>query len=78
MKTKFGSLGIKDVVKGIVMAFLMALVTGCYQLIQTGGEFSWVTMKPVLMNSIGAMLVYLIKNFFTNSDDKFLKPEAKQ
>lgn len=77
MKTKFGKLSAKDVIKGIIMAFLMALVTGCYQLIQTGGEFSWTTMKPVLMASIGAILAYLIKNYFTNSNDEFLKKEGQ-
>lgn len=75
MKSDFLSLGWKDVLKGLVMAFLSAFITGVYQLLQVGALFNWVTLKPVVFVAIAAMLSYLIKNFFTNSQNQLLITE---
>lgn len=75
MKSDFLSLGWKDVLKGLVMAFLSAFITGIYQLLQVGTVFTWATIKPVLFVAIAAMLSYLIKNFFTNSQNQLLVTE---
>ena len=76
MKSNFLSLGWKDILKGLVMAFLSALLTGIYQLFQTSSALNWITIKPVVFVAIGAMLSYLIKNFFTNSQDQLLTKES--
>ena len=78
MKSNFLSLNARDFIKAIVMVFISALLTGFYQLLQGGAAFNWVTLKPVVLSSVAAVVAYLLKNFFTNSDDKFLKNEPPQ
>lgn len=75
MKSKIFGINLKDIVKALVLAFLTAFLTGLYQLIQTGGVISWQTMQPILFTSVAAVLAYILKNFLTNSEDKFLKKE---
>ena len=74
-KANLFNLNWRDVLKGLIMAFISAVVTGVYQLIQTNGIISWVTIKPVIVVGIGAGLSYLIKNYFTNSTDQFATKE---
>lgn len=76
-KSTFGKVGIDDLLKGIVLAFLTALITGLYNAIQIGTiEFTWAFFQPIVYTSIAAVLGYIIKNFLTNSEDKFLKSES--
>ena len=76
MKSSFLKLNWKDFIKGLILAFITALITGFYELLQEGAfAFDWVTLKPVLMVSIAAALSYLIKNLLTNSEDKLLTAE---
>jgi hypothetical protein len=77
MKADFLSIGWKDILKGLVMAFLSAILTGIYQLLQTGAIFNWPTLKPVLLVGVTAMVAYIIKNFFTNSQNQLLVTEKK-
>lgn len=74
--SKFMTLGWKDLIKGFIVAILGALITAVYQAIQAGAiEWTWVFWQPIVYTSIGAGLAYLIKNFFTNSEDKFAKTD---
>jgi hypothetical protein len=66
------TLNMQDFLKGLLMAFLGALITGVYQLFQTGIGLNWATFKPVLLVAVAAALSYLIKNLFTNSAGQFL------
>lgn len=79
MNSKFLRLNATDFLKGLVLATITALVTGTYELIQSGWAltFDWVTWKPVVMTTAAAALSYLIKNFFTNSSGNVLKLEKK-
>jgi lysozyme family protein len=77
MKSKFLSLNWNDFLKGLLMAFLGALVTGIYQLFQTGSALNWATLKPVLLVAIANGLSYLIKNLFTNNQGEFAKLDKK-
>jgi hypothetical protein len=73
----FLQLNWKDVLKGFILAVLSALTVGLYQAVELGTiEFTWIFWNPIVMTSIGAGLAYLIKNFFTNSEDKFLTKEG--
>lgn len=70
------ALNIKDVLLGALMAFIGAGLAAVYQLIDNGQlPTTWVELKPVLLASLAAFISYLIKNFFTNSEGKFLKKE---
>ena len=63
----FLKLNWKDLAKGFVVAIITALITACYQIIQTDFTFDWLTFKPAFLTAIAAGLSYLIKNLFTNS-----------
>lgn len=75
MKSSFLNLNVKDLLKGFIVAIVTALLTGVYQVIQSGGMFNWETVKPVVLASIGAGLSYIIKNYLTNSNDEILKKD---
>lgn len=77
MGSKFLQLNAKDLLKGLLMAVLGALITGVYQLFQSESALNWVTIKPVLLVAVASGLGYLIKNLFTNSTDEFLKLERR-
>jgi hypothetical protein len=74
-KSSFLTWNAKDFFTGLIMVIITAIVTGVYQIIQSGGLFDWVTLKPVLLAAIGAGLSYLIKNLFTNSEGTFMTKE---
>ncbi len=67
-----------DILKGFITAVMMVLVTYAGQCLSVGNfptdKATWVLE---LKFAFGAGLGYLLKNFFTNSDGKFLKSENK-
>ncbi len=83
MNAKILSLGKSDFVKGAIMAVLTAIATSIYNVINVpeGQEVHIEILLTAafwlleLKLSIGAFLLYIGKNFFTNSKDQFLKPE---
>lgn len=77
MKSNFLKLNVKDIVKALILTFITALLTGIYQLLQTGTLLTWESLKPVVIAAIAAVLGYLIKNVLTNSNDEFLSTEPK-
>ncbi|HNW49603.1 MAG TPA: hypothetical protein PKH79_00890 [Prolixibacteraceae bacterium] len=77
MKSNFLKLNVKDIIKALILTFITALLTGIYQLLQTGTLLTWESLKPVVFSAIAAVLGYLIKNVLTNSNDEFMKSEAK-
>jgi len=80
MKTEatFGKLNWKDLLKGAILAFIVALLTGALQLFQ-GGQIEWtfIFWQPTIYAGITALIAYLLKNLLTNSDDTFLRQEGK-
>jgi len=75
MKSKFLTLDWKDFSRGLLIAFLTAVLTGVINLLDTGAVFTWVTLKPVLIAGISAALSYLLKCLATNSNDQMFKRE---
>lgn len=75
MKSKFLTLSTGDILKGLLVAIITALLTGFYELIQAGGDFAWMDLKPVVLATIGAGIAYLLKNLFSNSEGRFAKSE---
>jgi hypothetical protein len=78
METKSGfmKLNWKDLLKGAILAFIVAILTGALQLFQ-GGQVEWtfVFWQPTIYAGIVALIGYLLKNLLTNSDDKILTAE---
>lgn len=75
MKSKFMTLDWKDFSRGLLVAFLAAVITGVINILDTGAVFTWLTVKPVLIAGISAALSYLLKCFATNSQDQMFKRE---
>ena len=78
MKSKFLNLDLKDLLKGAIVAVVTALLTGLYELITAGGDLTWLNLKPVLLTSLAALISYLLKNMFTNSDGEILSREKQK
>ncbi|HPT22716.1 MAG TPA: hypothetical protein PLR88_12290 [Bacteroidales bacterium] len=77
MKSKFLTLDWKDFSRGLLIAFLTAVLTGVINILDTGAVFTWVTMKPVLIAGVSAALSYLLKCLATNSQDQMFKREPQ-
>ena len=75
MKSKLFTLDSRDLINGLLIAFLTAILTGIIQILGDGAVFTWVTLKPVLIAGISAACAYLIKNFSTNSRNQLLTKE---
>ena len=58
-----------DVVKGFTVAVLSTILTGLYQALSNQAV---IDPKQLLLFGLTAGLGYVIKNFFTASDGKFL------
>jgi len=77
MKSKFLTLNWKDFSRGLLIAFLTAVLTGVINMLDAGAVFTWVTVKPVLIAGVSAALSYLLKCLATNSQDQLLKREPR-
>jgi hypothetical protein len=75
MKSKFLTLDLKDFLRGLLIAFLTALISGVIELLDTGAVFTWLTLKPVLIAGVSGALAYLLKSLMTNSQDQMFKRE---
>ena len=75
MKSKFLTLDWKDFSRGLLIAFLTAVLTGVINMLDAGAVFTWTTIKPVLIAGVSAALSYLLKCLATNSQDQLLKRE---
>ena len=75
MKSKLFTLNWKDFSRGLLIAFLAAVITGVINILDTGAVFTWLTVKPVLIAGISAALSYLLKCLATNSQDQMFKRE---
>ncbi len=75
MKSKFLTLDWKDFSRGLLIAFLTAVISGVIGMLDTGAIFNWLSIKPVLIAGISAALSYLLKCLMTNSQDQMFKRE---
>lgn len=75
--TKFLSIGMKDIGKGFILAVLTVIVTGLYTCLNQVPPVlpDLAMLKHLGMTGLVAGVAYLIKNYFTNSNDQFLKKE---
>jgi hypothetical protein len=75
MPSKFFRLNHRDFIRGLIVTVICALITGTYQVLASGFEFNWITMKPVVIAALGAGVSYLTKNLLTNSKGNFMTYE---
>ena len=79
MKSQFLTLDYRDLLHGLVMAFLTALLTGIIDLLQKGAVFDWPSLRGILIAAVSAALSYLLKSMLSNSKNELFtrEPEVK-
>jgi len=75
MKSKIFTIDTSDLLHGLIIAFLTALLTGVIDMLGKGAVFDWLTLKPVLIAGISAALSYLLKCLATNSRNELFAKE---
>jgi len=73
-ESKFMRLGVKDFLKGLLMAVLAALSSTIIAWASTGDPFN---PGIIWRSALAATVAYLAKNLLTNSHDEFLTKERK-
>ena len=71
----FGKLNLRDLINGLVVAFLTASLTGLVQILDSGVLPSLAELKSAGLAGVVASLAYLLKNLVTNSQGEVAKVE---
>lgn len=75
MKSKLFTIDTRDLVNGIFVAFLAAVLSGIISILDNGAVFNWITLKPVLIAGTSAALSYILKSLATNSHNQLFTKE---
>ena len=76
--TAFFTLGKRDFFKGLTVSIGTAVTTGLMQSLNAGRFPNNEDLRMIGLASAGAGCAYVLKNLFTNSEDKFMMKEPKQ
>ena len=66
----FGKLNLRDLVNGLIVAFLTASLTGLISILDSGVLPTLEQLKAAGLAGLVASLAYLLKNLVTNSGGK--------
>lgn len=77
MKSKLFTLDWRDLINGLLIAFLAALIDGIIKILNSGTVFDWPHLQPVLIAGISAALAYLLKSLSTNSHNQLFTREPR-
>jgi hypothetical protein len=76
MNSNFFALNWMDLLKGLLVAVIGAILTGIYEAITAGSlTWTWAFFQPIMLTGVAAGIAYLIKNFLSNSSGVPLKTE---
>jgi hypothetical protein len=75
MKSKFLTLGMRDIIRGAIVAVGTAAGTGLINVMNTGALPNEAQLKTIGISASCAGIAYLMKNLFTNSKDEIAKVE---
>ena len=75
MKSKIFTLDYRDLLNGLLIAFLAAFIDGIIKILGSGVSFDWPHIQPVLIAGISAALAYLLKSLSTNSHNQLFTKE---
>jgi hypothetical protein len=75
--SKFLSVNGRDLAKGLIVAVLATVLSSLVTIIEAGQLPTTEQWKTIGMMAGGAALTYFLKNFLTNSEDKFLSTDPK-
>ena len=73
----FGSINLVDIGKGFLIAFLTVFLLGVVNILQTGVFPALAELGTLAIAGLAAGLSYVLKNFFTNSENKLAKKDPK-
>lgn len=73
----FGSINWADIGKGLLIAFGTVFFLGLGQILETGVFPTLAELGGLALAGLSAALAYLVKNFFTNSENKLAGKEPK-
>jgi len=73
--SNFGKLNLRDLINGLVVAFLTASLTGLVQVLDSGVLPTLAELKSAGLAGVVASLAYLLKNLVTNSQGEMAKIE---
>lgn len=71
----FGKLNLRDLINGLVVAFLTASLTALVQVLDSGVLPTLAELKSAGLAGVVASLAYLLKNLVTNSQGEMAKVE---
>jgi hypothetical protein len=77
MKSRLFTLDIRDLLNGLLIAFLAAMIDGIIKILGADAVFDWPHLKPVLIAGISAALSYLLKSLATNSRNQLFTRELE-
>ncbi len=72
----FGKLNLRDLINGLVVAFLTTSLTAITQILDSGILPSLAELKSAGLAGVVASLAYLLKNLVTNSQGEVAKVEG--
>jgi hypothetical protein len=75
MKSKFLTIGTRDLLHGLFKAFVTTNLVGIIEILQTGVVFDWTALKTILIAGISAALSYLLKSLLSNSRNQLFTKE---
>lgn len=75
MKSKFLTITMKDVLRGILIAFMTTVLAGIIQMLDHSVVFEWNSIKTLLIAGLSAALSYLLKCMLSNSRDELFTRE---
>jgi hypothetical protein len=73
--SNFLNLDLQDLIKGFVVAFLSAALTGIVAILETSQLPQMSDLKAAAIVGLTAGLSYLLKNVLTNSQGQMLKKD---
>lgn len=75
-RSRFLNVNWADLGKGLLIAFLTALLGGLLELLQAGEiPTTWIAFQPIFELALAAGVSYLLKNLFTNSEGQLMRGE---
>jgi len=78
MKSIIGLINSNDLVKGAIVVIITAILTAILKGLQTQTiQFTWLYFAPIVYSALTAGIAYILKNWLSNSEGKFLKAEPK-
>lgn len=78
MKSRLFTIDAKDLINGIFVAFLAAVLTGLIEILDAGAVFTWISLKPILIAGTSAAISYLLNSLATNSHNQLFTKEPNK